>query len=89
MRRICGEATLNQKALLQPVERMIDGDDERERLGWHIGLGQAQRDRSGPDSARLPASTGGAWIAEAQGRAAQNQLICSILRLRFRAAAKV
>ena len=27
--------------------------DERERFGRHISLGQAQRDRSGPDSARL------------------------------------
>src|SRR5215469_15255382 len=50
---IGGEPALNHKALLQPVERLIDRDDEWERLGWHIGLGQAQRDRSGPDSARL------------------------------------
>jgi hypothetical protein len=53
VRGIGGEPALNHKALLQPVERVIDGDDEWERLGWHIGLGQAQRDRSRPDSARL------------------------------------
>jgi hypothetical protein len=41
VRRIGREASLNHKALLQPVERVIDGDDQRERFGWHIGVGQA------------------------------------------------
>ena len=53
MRRVGGEAALHQKSLLQPLKGLIDGDDERERLGRHIRLRQAQRDRGRPDRARL------------------------------------
>jgi hypothetical protein len=52
MRSIGGEPPLNGKSLFQPVERVIDGGDERERLGRYIGLGQPQRDRSWPDGTR-------------------------------------
>jgi hypothetical protein len=44
MRSIGGEPPLNGKSLFQPVERMIDGSDEGERLGRHINLGEPQRD---------------------------------------------
>src|SRR5580692_4492061 len=38
MRRIGSEPALSNKALLQPVERMIDGSDKRQRLGWNTRL---------------------------------------------------
>ena len=40
MRGVSGEPALKHKSLLQPVERVIDGNDERQCLGRDIGLRQ-------------------------------------------------
>ncbi len=53
MRGIGCEPALEGKPLLEPVERAIDRDHQRERLGRHIGLRQPDRDRSRPDIGRL------------------------------------
>jgi hypothetical protein len=36
MRRIGGELSLHAKAVLEPVERLVDGRDQRKNLAWNL-----------------------------------------------------